>query len=107
LLKRDLGGLESIRESLGLSRRKMCQILMLDPSGSTRWTKDESKTPPHIFKALSWYLELQGKRPHPPPPTVITVKSDENGPFDSLYWKLLLALNLVITLVLLAGLALW
>ena len=107
LLKRDLGGLEMIRESLGMSRRKICQTLMVDPSAWTRWTKDESKTPPHIYKALSWYLELEGKRPHPPSPTVIEVPSAKKGAFSSIYWKVLLISNSIITVCLLSYLLLW
>lgn len=53
VLKRNLGGLEEVRGQMGLSRRKMCQLLLVDPSAWTRWTRDESKVPPHIWKMLS------------------------------------------------------
>lgn len=55
------GGLENIREKLGFSRRKMCQLLLVDPSAWTRWTRDESKVPPHIYRALEWFLALNQK----------------------------------------------
>jgi hypothetical protein len=55
------GGLENIRQKLGFSRRKMCQLLLVDPSAWTRWTKDESKVPPHIYRALEWFLALNEK----------------------------------------------
>src|SRR4051812_3605102 len=35
-----LGGLEGIRAELGFSRRSMCQLLLVDPSAWTRWTRD-------------------------------------------------------------------
>ena len=57
------GGLEDIRMRLGLSKRKMSQLLLVDPSAWTRWVKDESQAPPHIYRALQWYQELIEKRP--------------------------------------------
>jgi transcriptional regulator with XRE-family HTH domain len=55
------GGLEDIRKKLGFSRRKMCQLLMVDPSAWTRWMRDEGKVPPHIYRALEWFLALNEK----------------------------------------------
>ncbi len=55
------GGIEDIRKNLGLSRRKMCQLLMVDPSAWTRWMRDEDRVPPHIYRALEWYLALEKK----------------------------------------------
>jgi transcriptional regulator with XRE-family HTH domain len=57
VLKREMGGLEDIRLKLGFSRRKICQLLMVDPSAWTRWTANESDAPPHIYQALKWYLD--------------------------------------------------
>ncbi len=67
VLRRQMGGIESIRKDLGLNRRKICQLLLVDPSTWTRWTQDESKVPPHIYKALQWYLVSLEKYPmlHP------------------------------------------
>ena len=67
VIRKKLGGLEEVRKELGLSRRKMCQLLMVDPSAWTRWTQDESKVPPHVYRALQWYLALIEKQPewHP------------------------------------------
>jgi transcriptional regulator with XRE-family HTH domain len=67
VLRQQVGSLEQIREQLGLSRRKMCQLLLVDPSAWTRWVRDETRVPPHIFKALQWYLLLIEKHPslHP------------------------------------------
>jgi transcriptional regulator with XRE-family HTH domain len=63
ILQKKLGGLEGARKSLGLSRRKICQLLLVDPSAWTRWTKDDGKAPPHIYRALQWYIELVEKKP--------------------------------------------
>ncbi len=55
------GGLENIRQKLGFSRRKMCQLLLVDPSAWTRWCRDEAKVPPHIYRSLEWFLALNQK----------------------------------------------
>lgn len=67
VIRKKLGGLEKVRLELGLTRRKMCQLLMVDPSAWTRWTRDETKVPPHVYRALQWYLALIEKQPewHP------------------------------------------
>ncbi|OQW54262.1 MAG: hypothetical protein A4S09_06075 [Proteobacteria bacterium SG_bin7] len=62
VIKREIGDLETIRKSLGFSQRKICQLLMVDPSAWTRWMKGD-KVPPHIFRALSWYLKVIEKNP--------------------------------------------
>jgi transcriptional regulator with XRE-family HTH domain len=62
VIERRLGGLEEVRKTLGLSQRKMAQLLLVDPSAWTRWTQGES-VPPHIWRALAWYLALQDKYP--------------------------------------------
>lgn len=64
LIKRTHGDLEGIRSKIGLSQRKMCQLLMVDPSAWTRWTKSENEAPPHIYRALQWFLLLQEKDPN-------------------------------------------
>ena len=63
VIQRKLGGLESMRETLGLSQRKICQLLLVDPSAWTRWTKGGEDAPPHIYRMLQWYLALQEKYP--------------------------------------------
>lgn len=63
LLKRKLGDLESIRQKVGLSQRKMCQLLFVDPSAWTRWTKGGESAPPYVYRALQWYLALNDKYP--------------------------------------------
>lgn len=63
VIQKQIGNLEEIREKLGLSQRKICQLLMVDPSAWTRWSKKGERTPPHIFRALQWYMILQEKLP--------------------------------------------
>ncbi len=60
VLRRHLISLEHVRLNLGLSRRKMAQKLLVDPSAWTRWTKDESKVPPHIWKLLHFTVNKEG-----------------------------------------------
>lgn len=63
LLKRKLGDLEAIRSELGLTKRKICQLLLVDPSAWTRWTQGTSEPPPHIYRMLQWYLAVNDKYP--------------------------------------------
>lgn len=63
VIERRIGGLEQAREMLGLSQRKMAQLLLVDPSAWTRWTQSEQGAPPHVWRALAWYLALQEKYP--------------------------------------------
>lgn len=63
VVRRQIGGLEAVRLSLGLSQRKMAQLLMVDPSAWTRWVKQGDQAPPHIWRALQWFLVLQEKIP--------------------------------------------
>lgn len=61
VIRARLGDLEQIRAKLGLSRRKICQLLLVDPSAWTRWCRTEP--PPHVYRALEWYLLLIEKEP--------------------------------------------
>jgi hypothetical protein len=64
LIRKKYGDLEKIRDLLGLSSRKICQLLLVDPSAWNRWTKKKDEdAPPHIYRALEWYLHLQEKNP--------------------------------------------
>jgi hypothetical protein len=58
-----IGDLEDLRSKLGLSKRKICQLLMVDPSAWTRWTRKGESAPPHIYRSLQWYLALEEKFP--------------------------------------------
>jgi len=53
-----VGDLEQVRQQLGLRAVQMAELLRVHPSAWTRWVK-EGKAPPHIFRMLEWYLELQ------------------------------------------------
>ncbi len=63
VIEKQAGSLEKIRENLGLSSRKISQLLMIDPSSWTRWTRHGDQVPPHIWRALQWYLILREKIP--------------------------------------------
>jgi transcriptional regulator with XRE-family HTH domain len=63
VLKKQVGDLEDIRSRLDLTQRKISQLLMIDPSSWTRWIKGGDQAPPHIYRALNWYLILQEKIP--------------------------------------------
>jgi len=63
VIQKQLGNLEKIRTDLGLSQRKICQLLMVDPSAWTRWNRSGEEAPPHIWRALQWYMTLQEKIP--------------------------------------------
>lgn len=63
VIQRQIGNLDEIRAQLGLSQRKMAQLLLVDPSSWTRWTKQGDEAPPHIWRALHWYLALNEKIP--------------------------------------------
>lgn len=63
VMRRQMGSLEAVRLDLGLSQRKMAQLLMVDPSSWTRWTKQGDEAPPHIWRALQWYMALREKIP--------------------------------------------
>ncbi len=63
LVRKKLGDLETIRKRLGLSQRKICQLLLVDPSAWTRWIRSGDDAPPHIYRMLQWYLALEEKYP--------------------------------------------
>jgi hypothetical protein len=63
LIKLQIGSLEEIRQQLSLSRRQICKLLLVDPSAWTRWTRVDDDAPPHIYQALSWYMQLKQQFP--------------------------------------------
>lgn len=63
VIQKQIGNLEKIRQDLGLSQRKISQLLLVDPSAWTRWVKSNEEAPPHIYRALQWYMTLQEKIP--------------------------------------------
>jgi hypothetical protein len=63
------GGLEGIRQRLGLRASEICEILKVHPSAWIRWNTT-GKVPPHILQMLEWYLELQELRSANPRPAL-------------------------------------
>ena len=69
-IKQEIGDLDEIREKLGMSQRRACQLLLVDPSAWTRWNKTEA--PPHVYQALRWLLELKKVNPEAAGPVDLT-----------------------------------
>lgn len=63
VIRGQIGELEKVRQDLGLSQRKISQLLLVDPSAWTRWTRPGEDAPPHIWRALQWYLTVREKIP--------------------------------------------
>ena len=63
VIERQLEGLEGVRSKLGLSQRKMAQLLMVDPSAWTRWSRPGHRAPGVVWRALQWYMILNEKIP--------------------------------------------
>jgi transcriptional regulator with XRE-family HTH domain len=57
------GDLEEIRRQLGLSKKRISELLLVDPSAWTRWTRGISRVPAHVYRSLDWYLSLLEKDP--------------------------------------------
>lgn len=60
-IKSEIGDLEQIRLQLGLSQRRICKLLMVDPSAWTRWNK--TSAPPLVYRALNWLLKVYRNEP--------------------------------------------
>lgn len=73
-IKSEIGDLERIRLNLGLSQRRICMLLLVDPSAWTRWIKTEA--PPHVYQALRWLLELRKVNPEITAPNNIESRVD-------------------------------
>ncbi len=67
LIKSQIGDIEEVRRSLGLSKRKMCQLLLIDPSTWTRWSTGKTDPPPYIYRMLQWGLAVMDKYPETHP----------------------------------------
>jgi hypothetical protein len=80
VIKKQIGSLEEVRIKLDLSARKMCQLLMVDPSAWNRWTTGITKVPPHIYRSLQWYMILNEKLPGVDPRFFIPKKNFFRSP---------------------------
>lgn len=63
VIRERIGSLTDIQNRLELPARKICQLLMVDPSAWNRWTRGKTPVPPHIYRSLEWYLLLKEKHP--------------------------------------------
>ncbi len=85
---REIGDLESIRLTLGLSRRKICKLLLVDPSSWTRWTKKpNTEAPAYIYRSLQWCLAIMEKYPESHP-LVRSLSYEKENKVDLLYKKI-------------------
>lgn len=67
LIKSQIGDIEEVRKGLGLSKRKMCQLLLIDPSTWTRWSTGKTTPPPYVYRMLQWGLAVMDKYPETHP----------------------------------------
>ncbi len=67
LIRSQIGDIEEVRKSLGLSKRKICQLLLIDPSTWTRWATGKTTPPPYIYRMLQWGLAVMDKYPETHP----------------------------------------
>jgi hypothetical protein len=73
-IQHEIGSLDQVLQTLGLSQRKACQLLLVDPSAWTRWNK--SGAPPHIYQALRWLIQLKKVNPDATAPSDIAGRVD-------------------------------
>ncbi len=86
-IKKELGSLEDIRQALGLSRRKVCQLLLVDPSSWTKWTREEQDAPAYIYRSLQWALAILDKYPETHP-LALQLLREKSGKLDHISEKL-------------------
>lgn len=67
LIKSQIGDIEEVRKSLGLSQRKMCQLLLIDPSTWSRWVTGKTEPPPYVYRMLQWGLAVMERYPETHP----------------------------------------
>jgi transcriptional regulator with XRE-family HTH domain len=74
-IKKRFGGLDDMRKVLGLSRRQICQALMVDPSAWTRWTSNDEAAPAHVYKTLALIMEQNLRDPKTQTPATTSTKA--------------------------------
>ena len=67
LIKKQIGDLEQVRALLGLNKKRMCELLLIDSSTWTRWTTGKTEPPPWLYRTLQWGVAVMDKYPefHP------------------------------------------
>lgn len=61
---KEFGSLEDMRMKLGFTKSQIAKLLLVKPATWSRWEKNPSKAPPHIFQAVKWYTLLSGTNPN-------------------------------------------
>ncbi len=87
LIKSQIGDIEEVRKGLGLSKRKMCQMLLIDPSTWTRWTTGKTVPPPYVYRMLQWGLAVMDRYPEVHP-LVNYEKFEQSKKVEELYSRL-------------------
>ncbi len=64
-IQKQHGGLEDMRVKLNISRKQICDFLMVDPSAWSRWTAgekggDRSAVPPHVYRTMALIMASSG-----------------------------------------------
>lgn len=77
VIHKKVGSIDQIRGDLGLSKRQLAQLLLVDPSSLTRWQKEDD-VPPYIYRSLQWYLALVEKHPEWHPQNRFGLSSQSN-----------------------------
>lgn len=109
------GDLEGVRKRLNLSKREMSNLLWVEPSAWTRWSRGVSRPPDHIYRALGWYLELRENKPEESLSAVPIYQAEEGEEWRDeklrlqqelerkealgFGWKLILVICLVISII--------
>jgi len=67
LIQKQIGDIEQVRATIGLNKKRMCELLLIDPSTWTRWTTGKTTPPPWVYRTLQWGLAVMDKHPefHP------------------------------------------
>lgn len=77
-LREKIGPLEEVRAQLGLSQRKMSELLLVDPASWSRWVK-KGAAPGYIYKSLQWFLALRERHPEVATFAWLQTQSDEKN----------------------------
>ncbi|MES3037484.1 MAG: hypothetical protein V4736_06205 [Bdellovibrionota bacterium] len=87
VIRKQIGSLENVASELGLSQRKLAQLLLVDPSAVTRWSRPGEEPPPHIWRALQWYMALREKVPGLTPQYFLASNSSIRPPDADTQWR--------------------
>lgn len=82
LIKKQIGDIEQIRLSMGLNKKRMCELLLIDPSTWTRWCTGKTPVPPLVYRSLQWGLAVMDKHPEFHPLMISRTNSNDASKSD-------------------------